>query len=557
MATFEITAPDGTKYHVEGPDGATEQDALAQVQAQHAKPAEAPVDPSVGGGEVLGIPTSQGVDRFLAGAGKAFTDLGRGAGQFLGVESRKDVADSRALDAPLMATGAGKAGNIAGNIAATAPAMAIPGAATVTGAAALGTAFGALQPSTSTKETLLNTGLGAASGALGQFTGNAISKAVGSRLAARQAGSAAQASQNSAKDAVLKTSQAAGYVVPPTAANPSMAATALESAGGKEAIRQQADVINQKITNKLIAKDLGIPENQPITRDALRKVRTVAGNATYGEIQKMGALTSDEQYKADLKGITQVGQDLEKAYPGIGSQVGEKVQALVKSLDVNTHDSGQALGLFKYLNRQARDNFKAARMGGGNPESLQLAQAQAKGVDAVGDLIKRNLANAGKPELAQQWDEARVLIAKSYQAQGALKGSNINAAKLVQQLRADKPLSGGFKTVADFADHFGEVTRVPKSGVGVNKLGHYVAGGGALTALATGHPGVAAAAIASPAASYGIHNALLSGAGQAALARPSYAPGMLGTGALNTLRLLRPRAPLALAGSNALVQSAQ
>lgn len=35
MPTFEITAPDGIKYHVEGPDGATEQDALAQVQRAH------------------------------------------------------------------------------------------------------------------------------------------------------------------------------------------------------------------------------------------------------------------------------------------------------------------------------------------------------------------------------------------------------------------------------------------------------------------------------------------------------------------------------------------
>src|SRR3974390_3493852 len=32
MPTFEITAPDGSKYQAIGPDGATEQDALAQVQ---------------------------------------------------------------------------------------------------------------------------------------------------------------------------------------------------------------------------------------------------------------------------------------------------------------------------------------------------------------------------------------------------------------------------------------------------------------------------------------------------------------------------------------------
>jgi len=35
MPTFHITAPDGTAYEVTGPDGSTEQQALAQVQSQH------------------------------------------------------------------------------------------------------------------------------------------------------------------------------------------------------------------------------------------------------------------------------------------------------------------------------------------------------------------------------------------------------------------------------------------------------------------------------------------------------------------------------------------
>src|SRR6202035_2014026 len=35
MPTFNITAPDGTKYTVEGPEGATEQQALEKVKAQH------------------------------------------------------------------------------------------------------------------------------------------------------------------------------------------------------------------------------------------------------------------------------------------------------------------------------------------------------------------------------------------------------------------------------------------------------------------------------------------------------------------------------------------
>lgn len=105
-------------------------------------------------------------ERFLAGVGKAFTDLGRGAGQLVGAVSRKDVAEARKLDAPLMGTTAGAVGNIAGNVAMLAPSAMIPGANTIAGGAAIGAATGLLQPSTSTMETASNVGLGGAAGAV-------------------------------------------------------------------------------------------------------------------------------------------------------------------------------------------------------------------------------------------------------------------------------------------------------------------------------------------------------------------------------------------------------
>lgn len=104
-------------------------------------------------------------ERVLAGAGKAFADLGRGAGQMVGLVSRKDVAEARKLDAPLMDTTGGTVGNIGGNLALLAPTAMIPGANTITGGAAIGAATGLLQPSTSTQETIMNTGLGGVAGA--------------------------------------------------------------------------------------------------------------------------------------------------------------------------------------------------------------------------------------------------------------------------------------------------------------------------------------------------------------------------------------------------------
>lgn len=113
-------------------------------------------------------------DKFLAGTGKAFVDLGRGAGQMMGLTSRGDVAESRKLDAPLMATTPGKIGDLTGNIAAMVPTAFIPGANTLAGAGAIGAATGLFQPSTSTGETAANIGLGTALAPAGLLAGRGI-----------------------------------------------------------------------------------------------------------------------------------------------------------------------------------------------------------------------------------------------------------------------------------------------------------------------------------------------------------------------------------------------
>lgn len=86
------------------------------------------------------------VQKFVAGYGAAVPAIVRGVGQKLGLVSQADVDESKRLDAPLMNTGAGMAGNITGNVAAALPAAYIPGAASIPGAAAIGGALGLVQP---------------------------------------------------------------------------------------------------------------------------------------------------------------------------------------------------------------------------------------------------------------------------------------------------------------------------------------------------------------------------------------------------------------------------
>ena len=124
------------------------------------------------------IDEMSGPGKFLAGAGKAFVDVGRGVGQLVGLVSAEDVRESRKRDADLMSSGAGIAGNIVGSLAAVAPTVAIPGAATIPGAAAIGAGLGLLtQPGESVGERLGNAALGGAAGAGGIAAGRALGTA--------------------------------------------------------------------------------------------------------------------------------------------------------------------------------------------------------------------------------------------------------------------------------------------------------------------------------------------------------------------------------------------
>jgi hypothetical protein len=113
-------------------------------------------------------------DKLRAGMGKAFVDVGRGVGQLVGMVSPEEVAESRQRDAALMSSGAGRVGNVLGNVAAALPAMMIPGAATLPGAAAVGAAQGFIQPTAADGERLTNTMVGAAAGGGGVLAGRAL-----------------------------------------------------------------------------------------------------------------------------------------------------------------------------------------------------------------------------------------------------------------------------------------------------------------------------------------------------------------------------------------------
>lgn len=185
MATFEIETPDGRRYRIEAPDGASEQDALAHFRKTVEQRAAPPI---IGGTD----PTGSTWENIAAGARKAVADTGRGfrqLGSYVGLGDRKaiqqEIDDAKRLDAPLMNTGGGITGNVIGHVGmALIPGMAAKVAAmlpqlaraapglniaadallapkTIPGALALGGAQGFVQPTAGDESRAANTALGA------------------------------------------------------------------------------------------------------------------------------------------------------------------------------------------------------------------------------------------------------------------------------------------------------------------------------------------------------------------------------------------------------------
>lgn len=398
-----------------------------------------------------GIPIGQGTQNFLAGAGKATEDLGRGAHQVYAQVADKvdggdrsaaiqsDIDESRRFDQPLMNTGSGKAGYITGNVVDTLPAAGLGGPVTS------GAALGGLQPIATGESRLHNVEVGALSGLAGKTLG-----AAGTLLKpATNAVDAAAASQAGRQltARVLQDGQNIGLEAPPALANPTLTNTLASALAGKGKIAQTLSAANQDTATSIAKRVVGLTDADTLSPQALQEIRTNVAGKAYQDLRAAGNVAADDTHMAQTQAVINKYSGVERDFPGTPPS---PLIAEAKSLQQPSFDASSAVTKIQQL----RDSASSAARSGDNG----LAAGYKQLANTLEGTLQRGLS--GNPQtagLVPAYQQARTLMAQTRSIEDALNADGTVSGKaLAGQLKAGEPLSGDLKTVAEFASHFGK-----------------------------------------------------------------------------------------------------
>lgn len=344
---------------VQFPDGMSDADISAAIRRTLS------ADPTEG---------MSGMDKFLAGTGKALTDLARGAAQLVGKgPTPEEMADIKNQDAALMNTGAGVAGNIAGNVAATLPTMMIPGVNTYTGATALGATMGLLQPVATGESRTINTLVGAGGGAAGQAVGNLFGRAIrpvsGSLTSEAERLAQVAASEGIPLDAAARTGSKPLKTINAVFEN-------LPFTAGPQAAQNEA---RQSAFNAAVLKRAGVNASEA-TPDILASQKKNIGS-TFEAIAGRNALDFNKGLAYDISNIADTAS---RRLPNAGKSITNTVQDILAEAPQGVMAGTKYQGWRSELGRLARGNDSEAHYFGEIKKALDKAfNSQISGGDAA------------------------------------------------------------------------------------------------------------------------------------------------------------------------------
>ena len=470
MAEFLFTDPQGQKFKVTAPEGATEAEAFSMLQGQ--APQSQAIEPAPKQRTM-----TQELLRQLGLTGRA------------GLTGVTGLA-SAVLDTPYKLTNIGRA-------AFDKPPLETPSEAQQK----LFTKMGLPEPE-DTQENVVQILASMVAG-----SGDPASRALQLAAAASPAAQAYGKLPATVKAQSIKELGDAGLKIPPSVADAGIAARTVEGLGSKARTAEMMAAENRKLFDSLARKAIGLPKDAPLTPEIVKGTSDAAFEQGYKPIMELGKVGVGKGYRADLINIVKRLEG-DNSFPA--AQKPEVLQEVQKYLydatgrPLQSFTGKDAVLQARQLRLDAADAFKNGK------NALALAQ---KGIaKALEDNIARNLTARGSNGAAMLKDftDARVLMAKAHSVEDALvlgEGS-IDAVKILAQA-SRKKLTGELATIAKAAKVLGPAAAFSKGIPPPVNLGDSILMGGAGATAALGFPALAGVATI-PLARYGLREAVMS-----------------------------------------------
>lgn len=404
MPNYEITSPDGKKYRVTAPEGATQEQVLAYAKQQFGKSTqqtpEAPAAPA------SNVPSYRQ-------PGSVLSTIGRPVG--------RAVADieSLAVDPAMV---------VQNKLAGTNYEM-----PSETTRKALDRALPPPEDMPSrVAETASSMILGGAVGPGGELKGGANLAAFG-------------------REEALRAAHRAGYKVAPSEAGHAPIGQALQSASGKARLEREIRSDNQGVTNRLakLALDLH-PDHPPLDTQVMNEVRDEAGRAYEALRQLPGRVRTDQPL---LEEIANAGADyskLDRSFPREPGMGPEEIDRSVIEREKGRwlqpeFGPGEAVDAMRSLREEAARLFRT-----GKSQDWALGMVKRQIAEAFAARLERYAQEANQPGLLDTLRAARERIAKSHVIEDALNETtgDVDALHIARAYHAGAPLTDELELIA-------------------------------------------------------------------------------------------------------------
>lgn len=301
------------------------------------------------------------------------------------------------------------------------------------------------------------------------FVAPALKKPLAARLATEDASLAAEKTANAARDANVAAAREKGYVLPPSVAGAKGPLSSFfQGEAGSTKLDYGASYKNQRVTNSLIKKEMGLAADEPISAKSLAEVRTKAGDAYKDVKAALPQLKTTPEFKAALQNPNSKFAKARAEFPDYFKNA--EIEKLTKDLGKDAFSSEAAIEMQKVLRKDGYTNLKAFD----KPKQQALGEAQINAAKAIDNLIDQNLNMQAPPgvknfqsKLSNNLAQARKKIAQTYAVEGALNDAtgNISAKSLAKLWEKEGTLTGGLKDVAEthkaFEKQMRDVDKLP------------------------------------------------------------------------------------------------